>query len=117
MSAGKKDGRNTDRIAAAMREFLDRADAPAFERSVAEFVHTARDQNLPIERVVADLEALADIVERNRLNGNVILERTELRQLMLRGVLLAFYGTAPMEHTESRQRERRRKIGARRSTP
>jgi hypothetical protein len=99
-----------------MRKFLEKGDAPAFERSVAEFVHAARGQNVAIERVVAELEALADVVERNRLNGTLILERTELRQLMLRGILLAFYGAGSVEQSESRQRERRGSSGRRRST-
>jgi hypothetical protein len=108
MTARQQDGRNTDRITAAMRAFLQNGDAAAFERAVVEFVHAARDRELPVERVVGDLEALADVVERNRLNGTVILERTELRRLMLQGVLLAFYGAAPVELGESRERRRRR---------
>lgn len=110
MSRGKRAGSNADRMAGAMRAFLENGDAAAFEQNVVEFVHTARDREVPVERVVGDLEALADGIERNRLDGTVILERTELRRLLLRGVLVAFYGAEPVARGESLERERRARI-------
>jgi hypothetical protein len=97
----------------AMRQFLLRSDASMFERAVAVYVRSARARKEPVETVLAALEAIADELERDSAPGFKQRE-TPLRQLVLRGVLLAFYGadvvqreaTAREERVERRQRSR-----------
>ena len=84
---------NTARVAEAMCTFLDRGQSDAFERAVALFVRSARARNDPIERVLAVLIELA--TQREGAAPPHDLELSELRRLILRGVLLAFYGDSP----------------------
>jgi hypothetical protein len=106
VSEGRENEVHIDKIAQAMREFVDRGDGKAFEHAVADYVRAARERKLPVEQVLGELEAIADTQERHRLNGLVILDRTELRKLILRGVLLAFYGAEVMALRESESAER-----------
>ena len=84
---------NTALVAQAMCAFLDRGDCAAFERAVALFVRSARARKDAIERVLAVLIELATKREGAALPHD--LELSELRRLILRGVLLAFYGDSP----------------------
>jgi hypothetical protein len=97
---------NLNRVLAAMREFHRRDDGQLFARAVAVFVRSARARGDSIEKVLATLDALADELERNAAPG--FSERdTPMRHLVLRGVLLAFYGSATVERERVARAERR----------
>jgi hypothetical protein len=81
---------NTARVSEAMCVFLERGERAAFARAVATFVRSARARNDPIERVLAVLIELATEHEGSARPHD--LELSELRRLILHGVLLAFYG-------------------------
>jgi hypothetical protein len=81
---------NSAGVSEAMRVFVDRGEAEALERAVALFVRSARARNEPIERVLAVLIELATGREGTAAPHD--LELSTLRQIILRGVLLAFYG-------------------------
>jgi hypothetical protein len=100
---------SVDRITVAMRVFLDRGDAPTLARAVAVFVRSARARREPIERVLAVLIELAG--EREGVAYPHDLTPSDLRQLVLRGVLLAFYGET--DEKERPTRGKRRGVGER----
>jgi hypothetical protein len=108
---------NADRVLAAMREFLRRSHTAEFERAVAVYVRSARTRGEPIEVVLGTLQAVADELERDAPPG--FKERdTPLRHLLLRGVLLAFYGADAVQREESARRERaERRRSPRREPP
>lgn len=81
---------NSAGVSEAMRVFVDRGEREALERAVALFVRSARARNEPIERVLAVLIELA--TGREGAAAPHDLQLSELRHLILRGVLLAFYG-------------------------
>ena len=94
-----------DRVLAAMREFRDRGDVRLFERAVAVYVRSARARGEPVESVLAALEQFADELERDSSPG--FTERdTPMRYVVLRGVLLAFYGADVVRREESARRDR-----------
>ena len=93
------------RVLAAMRQFMVRADAALFERAVAVYVRSARALNESVETVLATLESLADELERDATPGYAERD-TPLRHLVLRGVLLAFYGPEVVEREEAARGER-----------
>ena len=79
------------RVLDAMRQFVTRHDLRLLERGVAVYVRSARARNESIEKVLAGLETIADELERGGVPG--FKERdTPLRGIVLRGVLLAYYG-------------------------
>ena len=92
---------NTQRVAQAISVFVERGDRTAFERAIALFVRSARARNDPIERVLAVLIELATEREGAALPHN--LELSELRRLILRGVLLAFFGDSPVRVAVSKE--------------
>jgi hypothetical protein len=96
-----------DGIASAMRSFLIEGRVESFEQAVADFVRRARRQNVEIEQVVASLEAIADLQEGSRMSGAVVLDRSELRRVLLRGVLVAYYGADAVHREEGALRDRR----------
>ena len=104
---------NADRVSQAMRAFLDQRDVPKFERAVAVFVRSARARNEPVKRVLAVLIELAEAREGGSYPHDWAL--TDLRLVVLRGVLLAFYGdttvTTREPGVERRSSERRRGRG------
>jgi len=81
---------NTTRVSEAMRAFVERGERDTFERAVALFVRSARARHEPIERVLAVLIELATDREGAAVPHD--LKPSDLRKLILRGVLLAFYG-------------------------
>jgi len=101
---------NAERVSQAMRAFLANGNLSQFEQAVAVFVRSARARGDPVERVLAVLIALAEQREGTAYPHDWSL--TDLRLVILRGVLLAFYGdtsVAPREPgVERRQSERRR---------
>ncbi len=94
-----EEGENLERIEKAMREFLGRGQIGTFERAVAVFVRSARARHDSVERVLALLIKLADDYGGQRAPHD--LELTDLRRLVLRGVLLAFYGDSRVPRTKS----------------
>ena len=82
---------DVERVLAAMREFHRYGDTSLFERAVAVYVRSARARGEPVETVLATLETVADELERDSSPG-YIQRDTPLWLVVLRGVLLAFYG-------------------------
>ena len=89
---------NAERVSQAMRAFLANQDVPRFEQAVAVFVRSARARGDPVERVLAVLIELAEAREGTALPHDVSL--TDLRLVILRGVLLAFYGDTTVQRRE-----------------
>jgi hypothetical protein len=83
-------GENAERVSQAMRAFLTSHDITRFEQAVAVFVRSARARGEPVERVLAVLIELAEAREGVASPHDWTL--TDLRLVVLRGVLLAFYG-------------------------
>ena len=83
---------SSERVSEAMRAFLTYRDIPRFEQAVAVFVRSARARGEPVERVLAVLIELAEAREGIGYPHDWAL--TDLRLVVLRGVLLAFYGDA-----------------------
>lgn len=101
---------NVHRVLDAMRAFIRRNDTSAFERAIAIYVRSARTRGEPIETVLATLETVADELERDASPGYKQRD-TPLRHVLLRGVLLAFYGVDAVQREENARRgrvERRR---------
>lgn len=109
---------DSERVSAAMRAFLANGDVAHFEQAVAVFVRSARARAEPIERVLALLIELAEAREGAAYPHDWNL--TDLRLVILRGVLLAFYGdtsVAPRAAgVERRTSGERRRAGGRRPT-
>lgn len=96
---------DVDGVLAAMREFHRYGDTRLFERAVAVYVRSARARGEPVETVLAALETIADELERDSSPGYVQRD-TPLRHVVLRGVLLAFYGADTVRREESARQER-----------
>ena len=96
---------NAERVSEAMRAFLARQDVPAFERAIAVFIRSARARGAPVERVLAVLIELTE--EREGVRHPHDRSATDMRRLVLRAVLLAFYGdTAPAARAPGGERRR-----------
>jgi hypothetical protein len=89
---------NADRVAEAMRKFLAQGDVARFEQAVAVFVRSARARGESVERVLAVLIELAEAREGVAYPHDWSL--TDLRWVVLRGVLLAFYGDTSLAARE-----------------
>jgi hypothetical protein len=101
---------NVNRVLGAMGEFIRRNDTNALERAVAIYVRSARTRGESIETVLATLQTVADDLERGGAPG--FKERdTPLRHVLLRGVLLAFYGADVVRREESARRDRAERRG------
>lgn len=100
---------NADRVSQAMRVFLASGDVARFERAVAIFVRSARARSDPVERVLAVLIELAEA--REGVAHPHDRKLTDLRLVVLRGVLLAFYGDSSVT---SRPPDVERRSGGRR---
>jgi len=96
---------DTDRLIGAMREFRHRGDLHLFERAVAVYVRSARARGEPVETALAALEQFADELERDSTPGFTQRD-TPLRHVVLRGVLLAFYGADAVRREESARQGR-----------
>ena len=99
------DEENAERVSAAMRTFVDRGDTATFAKAVAVFVRSANARGEPIERVLAILNELAE--EREGAPYPHDWQPSELRRLVLRGVLLAYFG-GDVVRTEARSQGLRR---------
>ncbi len=106
---------NAELVSEAMRAFLGNHDATRFEQAVAVFVRSARARGDPVERVLAVLIDLAEAREGSAYPHDWSL--TDLRLVVLRGVLLAFYGDTSVPPrapgVERRTGAERRRTGAR----
>ena len=96
---------SAERISQAMHAFIDRGDDAAFSHAVADYVRSATARGEPIERVLAVLIELAE--EREGRSYPHDWQPSGLRRLVLRGVLLAFYGEDAVKAGASDQRRRR----------
>jgi len=90
---------NAERVSHAMRTFIANHDVERFEQAVAVFVRTARARGEPVERVLAVLIELAEAREGAAYPHDWAL--TDLRLVVLRGVLLAFYGDSSVAPREA----------------
>ena len=90
---------NADRVADAMRKFLAQGDVARFEQAIAVFVRSARARGESVERVLAVLIELAEAREGVAYPHDWSL--TDLRWVVLRGVLLAFYGDTSLAAREA----------------
>ena len=90
---------SADRVAEAMRMFLKHGELARFEQAIAVFVRSARARQEPIERVLAVLIELAAAKEGVAYPHDWTL--TDLRWVVLRGVLLAFYGDTSLAKRDS----------------
>lgn len=96
---------NVNRVLDAMGEFRRHGDTQLFQRAVAVYVRSARARNEPVETVLGTLETIADELERDAQPGFTQRD-TPMRHLVLRGVLLAFYGADVVRREERARRER-----------
>jgi hypothetical protein len=96
---------NVHRVLGAMREFIRRNDTSALEHAVAVYVRSARTRGESIETVLGTLQTVANDLERDAAPG--FRQRdTPLRHVLLRGVLLAFYGADVVRREEGARRDR-----------
>ena len=95
---------NAERMSQAMHTFIARGDAPRLAQAVANFVRSATTRGEPIERVLAVLNEIAE--EREGRSYPHDWQPSVLRQLVLRGVLLAFYGEDVVDEGARAQRQR-----------
>src|ERR1043166_9514695 len=86
------------------------------ERSVAIYVRSARTRGEPIETVLGTLQTVADDLERDAAPGFKQRD-TPLRHVLLRGVLLAFYGADVVRREESARRDRAERRSADSESP
>ncbi len=96
---------NATRVLEAMRTFARRSDPELFGRAVAVYVRSARARGAPVEGVLAALQTVADEVEGGATPGFTQRD-TPMRNLVLRGVLLAFYGMDVVEREDTARDER-----------
>ena len=92
---------NEGQVSEAMRAFIEHADPDRFAHAVAVYVRSARARKEPVEHVLGVLNRLAVRHEGSRFGTEG--ERTALHTLLLRGVLLAFYGTDAVTLEEQRR--------------
>jgi hypothetical protein len=107
---------DVSRVLEAMREFLRRAETPLLERAVAVYIRAARARREPVEVVLAALGSLADELERDGTPGFAQRD-TPMRHLVLRGVLLAFYGSGVVERETVARDERVERRARERKSP
>lgn len=100
-----ENGENQGRVREAMLKFVDRGDPELLSQAIAIFVRSAHARGEAIEQVLASLESLANASEGSAREGYAERD-TPLRQLAMRGVLLAYYGEEAVNR-ESEARERR----------
>lgn len=96
---------NVDTIVAAMRKFKHSGDPDLLARGVAVFARSARARGESVEMVLGALQRIVDALETGSQPGFPDRD-TPLRQLVLRGVLMAFYGEEVVDR-EADARDRR----------
>jgi hypothetical protein len=94
---------NLERVRDSMRRFIAHGDDELIARAIAVFVRSARTRGDSIESVLGTLESVADRSEGSARMG---FRDSPLRRRILRGLLLAFYGSDTVER-EAAARERR----------
>ncbi len=96
---------SVDAIVAVMQKFKRSADPDLLARGVAVFARSARARGDSVETVLGALQRMVDALETGGLPGFPGRE-TPLRNLVLRGVLMAFYGEEVVDR-EADARDRR----------
>lgn len=93
-----------EHVIEAMHQFVDAGeDGAAFSTAIAVYVRATRARGEPVERVLAILTRLGDRVQ-DSTRGFATHEPNRFRELILRGVLLAYFGTSsPRTPPRSRQ--------------
>jgi hypothetical protein len=99
---------HADRVAAAMRQFIEVGDADAFAQAVALYVRAAALRREPIERVLGVLNAVAQTAEPSdpTRSSAESSDPSPLHRALLYGVLVAFYGEATVADEARGQRDR-----------
>lgn len=85
-------GESRARMSAAIDAFGEDFDSNAFERAVAVYVRSARERAEPVEHVLAALTDLLRVVDERYVHKGKLLDPSAAQTLVIRGVLLAFYG-------------------------
>ena len=85
---------NAEQAAVAMRQFMQVGDETAFERAIAIYVSAARARGESLEQVLASLNALTEASHLRYQREGPLLKPTALQQMLVRGVLSAFFGEA-----------------------
>jgi len=96
---------SVERVLAAMREFEQRGEGELFAHGVALYARSARARGESVETVLGALQKIVDTLNSDGPPGFAQRE-TPLRNLVLRGVLLAFYGADVVLREEDARRER-----------
>jgi hypothetical protein len=96
---------NVDAIVDAMQKFKHSGDPDLLARGVAVFARSARARGDSVEMVLGALQRIVDVLESRSQPGFPDRD-TPLRQLVLRGVLMAFYGEEVVNR-EANARDRR----------
>ena len=98
---------NTEDAAGAIATYLSDGDTQSFEYAVALYVSAARQREEPIERILAALNAAGDKAKGLHVGPGKVPSEIHLYQLILSGVLRAFYGEVAVaeEHGAADQRK------------
>lgn len=94
--------------AAAMTLFLAHGDRHAFQDAVAIYCTAARERTEEVETVIATLCCVgADLEGPNSRDQELLLRPSEMHQLILGGILRAFYGDAAVDRAAGASAQRK----------
>ena len=93
----------------AFRGHLGAPNVVEVARAIAVYVRTSRQRGHAIEHVVRDLESIQTRVEGPHAQALPLTEPTSLRQAVLHGILLAFYGAEIVAREDRRRGDRRKR--------
>lgn len=96
---------SAEQAAAAMRQFLASGNEEQFAKAIAIYVRSAHARGEPIERVLATINEVVEGAEGAATIGSE-REPSRMRQLVLRGLLLSFYGWNAVAAVEVSQAQR-----------
>jgi len=88
-----------EEVAAAMRHFVVSGDEERLARAIAIYARSARARGEPIERVLATINGVVEGTEGTPVVGSEG-DPSRLRQLVMRGLLLTFYGADAVSDDE-----------------
>jgi len=98
---------NASNAVEAMKVFLRQGDEPAFEYAVALYVASSRHRQEPIEQVTAALCALAEDLEGQGPDDEILLHPSRMHELLFNGILRAFYGDVAVERAIGARAQRK----------
>lgn len=81
-----------EQVAAAMRQFVVSGDEEGLASAIAIYARSARARGEPVEHVLATINGVVDAMEGTPAIG-AERDPSRLRQLVMRGLLLTFFGT------------------------